>query len=440
MVRISDLVKGKTPTPVPQGEKVRLSNLSELINRNESPEEAARQPLKTVPEPSQEAATQKPSEPDTEKPAAVAPDQSREAVPEPPRVTPTQSPSKPDAGKPAAPGPEQSREAISAEPPQTGRKPAPEKEPPTPALPQVELPPDACLAPDGRALYFDAQAHLHEVRENLLAGKTISLKRPLEIIGSMIAEPAVADQMYRLTLALGCGDDMYVTSPVNSMIYSFKIGTRMGYSRAKLTEISLSALHHDIGMHLIPDAILKKEGKLSETEFALIKKHTETGRELFASLNYPNVSRAIYEHHERESGQGYPSRLKGDEICEYAKIIGICDSYEAMTHDRPHKKAAAQYISVLQLAESKDMFFPPYIMKIFLEVITLYPIGSYVRLNNKAIGVVVGTNPKNPLKPLVQIIIDGHGNKVTDERLINLAENNILTIVAGVSVAELPIC
>jgi len=113
-------------------------------------------------------------------------------------------------------------------------------------------------------------------------------------------------------------------------------------------------------------------------------------------LNYPNVGRAIYEHHERENGQGYPSGLKGDEISEYAKIIGICDSYEAMTHDRPHKKAAAQYSSVLQLAGSKDLLFSPNIVKIFLDEITLYPIGSYVRLNNKALCIVVGTNPNNP--------------------------------------------
>ncbi|MHB9099606.1 MAG: HD-GYP domain-containing protein, partial [Syntrophales bacterium] len=142
--------------------------------------------------------------------------------------------------------------------------------------------------------------------------------------------------------------------------------------------------------------------------------------------------------HERENGQGYPSGLKGEQISEYAKIIGICDSYEAMTHDRPHKKAAAQYISVLQLAGSKDMLFSPHIVKIFLDEITLYPIGSYVRLNNKAVGVVVETNPGNPMKPTLRIVVDGHGRKATETKLINLAENSILTIVAGVSADELP--
>ncbi len=125
-----------------------------------------------------------------------------------------------------------------------------------------------------------------------------------------------------------------------------------------------------------------------------------------------------------KTAQGYPSGLKGDEISEYAKIIGICDSYEAMTHDRPHKKAAAQYLSVLQLAGSQRYAFAPHIVKMFLDEITLYPIGSYVRLNNKAIGVVVETNPNNPLKPTVRIVVDGHGKKAMEEKLINLAENS----------------
>jgi HD-GYP domain-containing protein (c-di-GMP phosphodiesterase class II) len=293
------------------------------------------------------------------------------------------------------------------------------------------------FAPESRNLYLTAQNYIREVREILLKGQEITLERPLAMIDQLIDEPSLIDEIYHLTLECGNRSDMYIASPVNSMIYSFKIGARMGYTPAMLTEISLAALHHDIGMYLIPEAITRKDGKLTDAEFSVIKKHTETGRDCFAGLGYPNVGRAIYEHHERESGQGYPVGLKGEEICEYAKIIGICDSYEAMTHDRPHKKAAAQYLSVLQLAGSKDLLFAPHIVKIFLDEITLYPIGSYVRLNNKAIGVVVETNRSNPLKPTIRIVVDGHGNKVTEEKLINLAEHTILTIVAGVAADEI---
>lgn len=306
---------------------------------------------------------------------------------------------------------------------------------------QVSLVSDKHFSPSGKNIYLSAQDYLREVRERLLAGKQISLEQPLRMIEQMIAKPSLIDEMYHLTLPFGHDDDMYIASPANSMIYCFKIGVRMDFTPLKLTEICLAALHHDIGMFLLPEAIIRMNGKLSDSEFAEMRKHTETGRDIFIShdITYPEVARAIYEHHERENGQGYPVGLKGKEICEYAKIIGICDSYEAMTHDRPHKKAAAQYISVLQLAGSKDLLFAPHIVKIFLDEITLYPIGSYVRLNNKSICTVVVTNPGNPLKPTVRIVMDGHGQRMTEERLINLAENTVLTIVAGVSADELPL-
>lgn len=300
-------------------------------------------------------------------------------------------------------------------------------------------PSSGSFSSDSKGIYLSCLSHLQDLRDKLGTARPIDLRLPLAMIERIIADPSLLGELYQLTLACGRNCDMYIAAPLNSMIYSYKIGVRMGYTPAMLTDISLAALHHDVGMFLIPETIVHKDGKLTDSEFAAIKKHTLTGRDLFISLGYPNVARAIYEHHERENGRGYPSGLQGDAICEYAKIIGICDSYEAMTHDRPHKKATAQYSSVLQLAGSKDQLFAPHIVKIFLDEITLYPIGSYVRLNNQAIGLVVQTNPGKPLKPVIRIALDGHGKKTMEERLIDLSGNTILTIVSGVSPEEVPL-
>lgn len=300
---------------------------------------------------------------------------------------------------------------------------------------------DTPIAPSGKNIYISAMNYLQALRERLpLLEGPLNLEVPLRMVEQMIAEPSLVDEMYQFTLAFGHSDNFDISSPVNNMIYCFKIGVRMGYSSFSLTEICLAALHHDIGMYLLPEAIVNKAGKLTPSELTELRKHTATGRDLLRSYDtaYPNLSRAVYEHHERENGQGYPLGIKGEEICECAKIIGICDSYEAMTHDRPHRKASAQYISVLELAETKNLFFSSYIVKIFIDEFTLYPIGSYVSLNNKAIGVVVGTNRSNPFKPTVRIVSDGQGNRILDERLINLADTAILNIVAGISAEEVP--
>ncbi len=267
------------------------------------------------------------------------------------------------------------------------------------------------------------------------------MERSRGMIERIIAEPSMIGELYELTLTNGREYDPEVSSSVNNMIYCLKIGMRIGYTSLRLTELCIAALHHDVGMFLVPEAIIAKEGNLTESELDIIKKHTATGRDLLNSFDtaYPNIGRAIYEHHERESGRGYPRGIKGDEISEYAKIIGICDSYEAMTHNRPHKKAVEQYISVLELARTKDLLFPPHIMKIFLDEITLYPIGSYVRLNNKSIGVVIQTNQSNPFKPKVRLLVDGQGNKMVEEKLVNLADTPILTVVTGVKANDVPV-
>jgi HD-GYP domain-containing protein (c-di-GMP phosphodiesterase class II) len=169
-----------------------------------------------------------------------------------------------------------------------------------------------------------------------------------------------------------------------------------------------------------------------------IRKHTRIGQDLLQGFDAidPNISRAVYEHHERESGQGYPEGITNGEICEFAKIIGICDSYEAMTHDRPYKKSMEQYVSVLKLAGNKERYFDPKIVKVFLDEITLYPIGSFVRLNSGAIGEVVSTNPANPFRPSVRIVRDSQGKRVAGEQVCDLTQTNILNIETGVSADE----
>jgi len=288
-------------------------------------------------------------------------------------------------------------------------------------------------------LYQEAQNYLLEVRDKLRAGEPVNLAPSLNIIETMIEDASLVDGLYALTAEGGHDDKLDIASPVNSLIYSFKVGKRMGYSAFKLTEVCMAALHHDIGMFLIDDAISRKEGRLTEEEFTELKKHTAYGRDIMKAVDetYPTVSRAIYEHHERENGQGYPLGIMGDDICEYAKIIAICDSYEAMTHDRPYRKAGAQHKSVLEIAQAKDALFSPQIIKIFLDEITMYPVGSYVRLNNKAVGLVVETNPTNPLKPVINLIVDGHGKRVLHDKRINLAENNILNIQDAVLKGEI---
>jgi len=195
-----------------------------------------------------------------------------------------------------------------------------------------------------------------------------------------------------------------------------------------------------VGIFLVPEAVVNKRGRLTDEEMSQIRRHPEVGVNILAPYRdrFPWLIRAVHQHHERENGQGYPLGITGGDIDEFAKIIGICDSYEAMTHHRPHRRALMLTESIKELVATKHDLFSPGVIKAFLQEISLYPVGSYVRLNNKNIGKVVATNENNPLKPVVSILYDDQGKRLATPRTVDLRAANVLNIEEEVPKEELP--
>ncbi|MCG8540391.1 MAG: HD domain-containing protein [Clostridia bacterium] len=121
--------------------------------------------------------------------------------------------------------------------------------------------------------------------------------------------------------------------------YALKIGNKLGLSKEKLEDIGFASLFHDIGKINVPDEILKKTGRLTSEEMEYIKKHPLDGAKMVEKTYYKKIGRIIEEHHERLDGSGYPNGLMDYEICIEAKIIAVADAFDAMTTDRPYKKA-----------------------------------------------------------------------------------------------------
>jgi len=307
---------------------------------------------------------------------------------------------------------------------------------------------DRSLAPDSesalpahegaamRKIYLAAKEYMAMVRRRVQAREGFPLEKALVYINNIMnCSEDVTSQIYQLTVDYEREDDYYLSSPVNVMVYGLKVAQGMGYEKTGLIEFGLAALLHDVGMFMIPDTILNKEGKLTEEEMDMIRRHPETAVEILSAHrdSYPKMIRAIYEHQERANGQGYPQGLKGGDICDYAQIIGICDSYEAMTHHRPHKKPLLQTESIKELIGSRSNLFDPRVIKAFLDEISIYPVGSYVRLNNRNIGRVVVTNRGNPMKPVLKLMSDEKGKRIDPARIIDLRNYPILNIERSVS-------
>lgn len=200
-------------------------------------------------------------------------------------------------------------------------------------------------------------------------------------------------------------DDYTFNHSLNVCMLSTMIGKWLGYSKVELKQLSMSGLFHDIGKLKISDDIINKPGKLTEEEFEIIKKHPIYGydyiKETIGISN--NVALGVLQHHEREDGKGYPYGLKKDKIHEFAKIIAVCDIYDAMTSDRVYRKKQSPFIVAEHLGEECFKNLDPKITRVFLDNISKFYVGNIVRLSNGDIGEIVYIHPQASTKPIVKV-------------------------------------
>jgi HD-GYP domain-containing protein (c-di-GMP phosphodiesterase class II) len=184
----------------------------------------------------------------------------------------------------------------------------------------------------------------------------------------------------------------------------------------------------------VPKAILKKKEKLSPEEMNLIRTHPiHSYRLITKDLKYPEEIGVIaLQHHERWDGQGYPRKLRGEDINLAARILAVADAYISMINNRPHRNSMIGYSAMKNLLNDNGRHFDPKILKVFLESMGIYPIGSIVQLNNSAIGRVVQTHSEAPLRPAVELIIDEYGNRLGEREGIDLLTKKALFIVKAV--------
>lgn len=294
-----------------------------------------------------------------------------------------------------------------------------------------------------KKLHSTIVGYLREVRGLVKNDEHFDIKQATDIVNHIINTPDLTEKFYQSTAQLhNHNEDYLILHLINVLTYALKVGTGLKYSRKELLELGLAALFYDTGLFKIPENITGKREKLTEAELGIIKKHTEIGRNILSHFQaeHPMLPRVAYEHHERENGSGYPAGLKGDEICEYAKIIGLADTFDAMIHNRHYRKALAQHFSVKELVGSKNSLLSSKIIKVFLDEIGIFPIGSYVRLNNTEIGKVVATSKAHPLRPVINLIFNSHGKRALGETIINLEEHPILLYVTdAVSEEDIPL-
>lgn len=153
-------------------------------------------------------------------------------------------------------------------------------------------------------------------------------------------------------------------------MYAMEIAKRYGYDDEKQENIYFAGILHDIGKIGISDEIINKTGKLTDEEYEIIKTHPVIGGEILSNISeIPNIAVGARWHHERYDGKGYPDGLKGKDIPELARIIGVADAYDAMTSKRSYRDVLSQEIVRGEIEKGIGTQFDPEFAKIMLEMI-----------------------------------------------------------------------
>ena len=152
--------------------------------------------------------------------------------------------------------------------------------------------------------------------------------------------------------------------------FSVLIGKHLGLPNEDLKILQIGGLFHDIGKIGVPDSILLKEGKLTDDEYSEIKNHPTIGAHILSNATiFQNIIPIVKHHHEKYDGNGYPSKLKGDDIPYFARIAAIADTFDAMTSKRTYRDALPLEVVISEIERCKGTQFDPKLADLFLDIL-----------------------------------------------------------------------
>ena len=217
-------------------------------------------------------------------------------------------------------------------------------------------------------------------------------------------------------------DEYLYNHSLNVAVISNLIGKWIGLSQADLDILVLAGLVHDIGKLKVDQAVLHKPGRLTDAEFAEMKKHPAYSHKMLVEMGYTDqkMLKAVTLHHEKEDGTGYPLGIAGDRIPIHAKILAIADIFDAMTSNRVYKERVSPF-KVLEMFQNQTFGKLDYnIIMTFIKKFTEYYVGSEVMLSNGEKAKIVSLNTYELTKPLL----------ITNEgKFIDISKNRAIQIL-----------
>jgi HD-GYP domain-containing protein (c-di-GMP phosphodiesterase class II) len=345
-----------------------------------------------------------------------------------------------DAPAPAAhPAPPPPRPRPVAEAPRPA-PPPPVEEPragePVAALDTLPIEPEP-PSENAEPLFAELQLFLARVRELIRTGDEFPWSELERIIerGAVALERSnelfwIANNTAALT-----GVDYLAFHQARVAVLAMTIGASVGYDRPRRVQLGIAGSLIDVGLWQMPESLLRRLDGLSAEEQTLYRSHPRLSVELIRRWSPPRegIVEAVLQHHEREQGQGFPQGLHGTAVSQDAKVLGLVDTYTGLTMPPPPRPRLRPHEAIREIVRSKHEAFPSQLVKALLSEISVFPPGTLVRLNTGEVGRVTAVNRNHPLRPRVEIVADGKGQRLMSPKTTDLADAPFLYITGAVA-------
>ena len=282
-----------------------------------------------------------------------------------------------------------------------------------------------------KQIYFKTVNLVKEVAEGIRNQKLINVRKAKHLMQNAV-NSIIQDESALLGLTnIKNYDDYTFNHCVNVAIYAIALGQRIGVPKKHLSHLGMAGLFHDIGKTMIPKEVLNKTDKLSPQEWAMIRAHPVVGAEMVIRLKEwgelsARLIDAAFEHHLKYDLTGYPRLARKRTITLFGKIIAISDFYDALVRPRVYRQypyVSEKILGFMLERAGKD--FDPALVKVFINMIGIFPLGTLVLLDTNEMGIVVQTQEDPELidRPKVCILQYSEGEyrkgKIADLREVD---------------------
>ncbi len=282
-----------------------------------------------------------------------------------------------------------------------------------------------------KRVYAQGIAVTKDVVNSIRMGRASGLKRVKRVVQTIV-DQILADETSLVGLTTIRDYDEYTfVHSLNVCIFSVALGRRLQLDKLQLYDLGMAALFHDIGKARIDIDVLNKSDKLAEEEWRLLTTHTWRG--LLTLLQFKSVADmpyrsmvVAYEHHMRYDKTGYPRTIRERDLSIFSKIVAIADGFDAATTQRAYANPVAPAIVLQEMRDNPKRGMDPMLVKAFVAMLGVYPVGTLVMLDTFELAVVQSANadPELASRPAVLLVSDANGNVLYPGVEIALSERD----------------